>query len=904
MHGEPGIGKSALLTAVGQLAAELGFDVGTASGLPLEGEFAFGVIRQLLNDLLPARGDEYSGLFDQVGQRREAHYDNDVAQVDTELIQATLHSIHLITTSLAERKPLLLVVDDAHLADAPSLRYLGYAARRLSGMPVMIALGVTDGELVRDEASLTELTLAAHRVRLDGLSPADVAQVLRDVGGHRPRTGLVEACHEVTGGNPFLVHELWATLRRRVARRSTPPSVHDVMTLGAPTVAERLRSRLRNFPYAVELARAVAILDDNVQLRQAASLARLDVDAARAALDVLVRMRVLQDRHPLRFTHSLVRRAVLEELPLGTRMFGHSRAAELLHTEGAADDVVAAHLLQAGAPTERWQVDVLHHTARRALRQGAPDVAATHLRHVVDAPLSRARRAEVLGMLGNAELIFDHAAGMATLREAMAHATEPTLRAGVALSLIQALQAVDAYEEAGTVAEEALACLGSDHPDLAWQLRRMVFTAALMRRHTVSAAHAQRERLFAEVPDEPRLRREWLGFFAVQYARRGRHRELVVRYAKEALSPFELAILSPPGYFPLWSLLEADELDFVTEFCRDVGQRALDHGLLRPAALVHLLRGSVYRLHGDLPAAAAELTQAMELFEEWGVPPGDHDRSLCGMELLLTTVDQGEYETAERWVRRMGISGALPELFRNNFLLLARGRLRVATGDVDGGLADLLECGSRARSWQIENPMTLPWRAEAALAHLARGEQEQARELAARDLVAARAWGTARPVGVALRVLGAASEPAAAVPVLTEAVEVLRRSPARLPLAHALFDLGVAQQGLHRPAEARNHLLAAAELARDCGANPLVQRAEAQLMSVEPATSAADRFARAGLTGQEGRAAELAVEGLTNREIAARMYVTVRCVEFHLSNVYRKLGIDGRPQLRTTLESL
>jgi DNA-binding NarL/FixJ family response regulator len=137
--------------------------------------------------------------------------------------------------------------------------------------------------------------------------------------------------------------------------------------------------------------------------------------------------------------------------------------------------------------------------------------------------------------------------------------------------------------------------------------------------------------------------------------------------------------------------------------------------------------------------------------------------------------------------------------------------------------------------------------------------------------------------------------------LLGEAVETLNGSPAKLEHAKARTELGAALRRAGHRVQAREQLRRAVELARICGATPLAERAEIELL----ATGARPRrIALSGvesLTPSEGRVAELAAQGPTNREIAQALFVTQRTVEVHLTSIFRKLGISSRSQLAAAL---
>ncbi|MEC3978761.1 hypothetical protein QMK34_26175, partial [Amycolatopsis sp. H20-H5] len=141
--------------------------------------------------------------------------------------------------------------------------------------------------------------------------------------------------------------------------------------------------------------------------------------AALNAVDALVRLRVLTNGHRPEFSHVVVRNSVLAELPLATRAAGHARAARLLADDGAADERVSAHLLEAVAVRIPWGVDVLRWTARAAVFEGREELAVRYLRRALEERLSPAKRLAVMLQLAHAEYRCDPAAPLPRVREAV-----------------------------------------------------------------------------------------------------------------------------------------------------------------------------------------------------------------------------------------------------------------------------------------------------------------------------------------------------------------------------------------------------------------------------------------------------------------------------------------------------
>jgi DNA-binding CsgD family transcriptional regulator len=264
-------------------------------------------------------------------------------------------------------------------------------------------------------------------------------------------------------------------------------------------------------------------------------------------------------------------------------------------------------------------------------------------------------------------------------------------------------------------------------------------------------------------------------------------------------------------------------------------------------------------------------------------------------------MEQGKLDEAEAALARADLGDALPDSARLLYLRDSSARLRLLRGDLNGGLAEMLDAGRRFESVGSRNPAYIAWRSPAALALHQLGEQDEARRLAGEELELARAWGAPRALGAALRAAGLTEGGDHGLALLEEAVQVLGDSPAKLEHAKARTELGAALRRANRRSQAREQLRQAVELATICGATDLAARAERELL----ATGARPRrIALSGadsLTPSERRVAELAASGPTNREIAQALFVTQRTIEVHLTSIYRKLGISSRSQLAAAL---
>lgn len=170
---------------------------------------------------------------------------------------------------------------------------------------------------------------------------------------------------------------------------------------------------------------------------------------------------------------------------------------------------------------------------------------------------------------------------------------------------------------------------------------------------------------------------------------------------------------------------------------------------------------------------------------------------------------------------------------------------------------------------------------------------EEGRRLAADELRLAQGYGAGRAIGIALRAASLLEDGTVREAGLREAVEVLARSPARLDHARTLGDLGQTLLAAGRCEEAREALHDAYEGAHRCGASALAARLANALRASGARPRRPFRHGPEALTARERRVTELAASGLTNREIADALVVTVRTVEFHLFGAFRKLGVSS-----------
>jgi DNA-binding CsgD family transcriptional regulator len=230
------------------------------------------------------------------------------------------------------------------------------------------------------------------------------------------------------------------------------------------------------------------------------------------------------------------------------------------------------------------------------------------------------------------------------------------------------------------------------------------------------------------------------------------------------------------------------------------------------------------------------------------------------------------------------------------FTRAARARLYQAGEQREAAITELVALGEDARRSDINNPGFVPWRSQ--LAHLvAAVEPRRALELAESELTDARRVSMPSAIGVALRARAACEHDGAREVTLREAVAALEQSPVRLELTRALIDLGGHLRRSGRRRDARHPLRQALELAHRCAAEPLIAIATDELHAADGRPRSPWLTGAAALTPSELRVARLAASGLTNQQVAEALFITLKTVEMHLTNTYRKLGSNSRADL-------
>ncbi len=900
---QAGLGKSELVRAARELGAERGMTALGARGAELERDFPFGCALQLFESTVAALSEQERGeLLSGAAALARPLLDGAAVAPAEGGEFSLLHGLYWLAAQLADRAPLLVLADDLHWWDRPSLRFLLYLQQRLDGLRICVVAAARPA----DPGAPVELlrALEAHS-EVRRLSPAPLSPVAirRLVALRVPRSdeAFAGACGELTQGNPFLLNELVAGLVQEDIEPEAA-SIGRLRDFAPDSVLSATLVRLARLPGAsAALARAVSILGDDAELRHAADLAEIELELAADAADALVAADILRSGDPLAFAHPLLHSAIYEDLPPSDRARAHARAARLLLDEDASVERAAAHLLVAEHGGREWVVDVLRRAAFHALGRGSTESAVRYLARALEEPPDGDARPSVLVELGEAEGLTGEATAPGRLEGALELQRAPLDRARTLLRLGWIEHKAGDPRGAADVFDRGLRELAGADVELERDLTSAYLAAAMLDTSHAAGVEERLERIAAlPVGDVSASERALLSNLLMMKTFKGDAHTEVRELAQRVLDGGALLAEEGAESLTLWMAIGclswSDELDGALETADATLADARRRGATMMVAQGAYARSWPYLWQGRVDDSIAESQLAVDAWTGgWAMY-----LPVACYWLAVGLLERDEVEAAHAALEVPEIEASSTAL--HALWLSGRGRVALARGDAKGALDDQLAAGELFTGSALANPAISAWRSEAALAASALGERERALELAEEELVLARRFGARRPIGVALRALGLVSGGEAGIELLREAVATLAASPAALEHARALVDLGGALRRAGHSREAREPLREALEMAQGFGALALERRAVEELAAAGARPRRRELSGVESLTPSERRVSQMAGEGLSNREIAQALFVTVKAVQWHLRNSYRKLEVGSREELTAALE--
>jgi DNA-binding CsgD family transcriptional regulator len=880
VRGEPGIGKSRLVSEVADLGRRRKMTVLATSGVQSEARLAFAGLQQLLRPLRSESAQlppSHRAVLDAalgVGEENPPEH-----------FRIALAVLDLFSEAATDR-PLLLIAEDAHWLDQPTVDILSFVARRLESEPIVLLAAARVGYPTAFSAGeLPEL-------QLQPLGPESATQLLKGSGAHLSPGERTRILREAAG-NPLALVEL--------------PAIaggldDDQLMPGLVPLTERLErafaARAADLPPETQLMLLVAALNDGESLGEVIdvgnSLAEEPIDVAmlQRAADVAI---VDLDERSVRFRHPLMRSAVSQAAPVERRRRVHEALADVL--AGEPDRRVWHRAALISGEHESVAVE-LEDAASRARRRGATGVAVTALRRAADlsAPerrISRLLAAAALAFeLGQADVVEP------LLQEADRLEPGPIERARItwideAVNTIvrirplggarPARSLIETAEEAGRAGDRDL------HIEILW-LAALRASWSGLDPATSKILREAAARVGPPDPDDPRvfIAHVYADPFAVPPESMEKLRAMVAdrTYEREAVTHLGSAA------FNLGAFEVADPL------IREVVDLLRESGRLGHLPRMLTLQGIVAARLGDWNTAIPAAEEARRLAAELGEPQWEGGGD--AVEALIAGM-RGDEEAAQRAAARTERIGLQAQANVVSALALP-GRVLASLGS--SRHAEAFDTAERL--FNPEDPAFHPsmrcWLigdlVEAAV-NIDRRDHALSRLSEVEALVGdhPETW-IALELRYARAVVATESENASAR--FDEALSAdLSRWPfqrARLLLAHGRW-----LRRERRVSDSRSPLRAARDTFDALGCGAWADQARRELRASGESSRRRDPSLRDELTAQELQIAQLAGEGLSNREIGQKLFVSPRTVSTHLYRIYPKLGVSGRGELASVL---
>jgi DNA-binding CsgD family transcriptional regulator len=860
--GDAGMGKTALLAEVARLATAAGLRVLSAAGRESERDLAFAGLHQLLRPVL----DRVAALPD---RQAKALLGALALSDDPVPPDALLTGISVLTllSGLAEDGPLLVLADDAQWLDRASLGTLAFAARRLESEPLALLTGAR-GQAPPPgfERDFAELTLAP-------LSTGDAGRLL-EAQPRPPRGRVREQVLAQAAGNPLALIELsraiaadpgaarrWAAEPLPLTERLAAITAADFGALPAPT-----RDMLLLLAVAEDTASVPGLAAETLAPAEAAGLIRVGPAGPR-------------------FTHPLVRAAVYHAVPFAERAAAHRRIAAALPDQ---PDRHAWHLAAAALEPDERVAALLAETASQAQRRGGTAAAARALERAAE--LSPGQPDQARRLLAAAELAVpsgqaDWVRELAT--RVLSVTTDPVLQIMAQLYVGWALVWSNRHAEALAALIPVTTQAAGRLPAVAWGALGLAATVAYQTgtpasRAAVLGAAGRMTEPPGMAPGQAGLYRLWVGACTDPFGARG---EVIPRLYLVAGGPVsDLGTLGAAA----WLL---DETETAVRLLREALSRLREPGLRGRSGGVLSALEWAYVDSGRLDDALAAAREATDTAAAYKL-----ETVAASADLATATVLAIRGEPPEPFLT--GALGSVDAAEYRAYAARARhaaGLAALAAGDYQAAWAQLSRLFGPDGT-PLHQHVSYLGLADLAAAAVRAERRPQARALAEGALARLGPDPGPRIGLIAARTRGLLAEAA-------DAEDWLRaEGPGHWPFEQAQLrlDYGEWLRRQRRINDAKPVLAAALETFARLGAAPWQRRAEAELRACGVSTRQAG--ALTGLTAQQREIVVLASRGLTNGEIADRLFLSPRTVASHLYRSYPKLGIAGRHQLRDLVE--
>ena len=925
--GEPGIGKTRLLAELAAHADARGCTVLTGRASELEADLPFWIFVDAL--------DEYVAGLD---PRRLASLEDDVraelalvfpsladfAQASRPALVDERYRAHRAVRELIERlatRPLVLLLDDVHWADAASIELLAALLRGPPAAPVLLALAARPRQLpdrlagalerARRGGGLTRLELGALRREEAGElvgDPADAA--------------FADALYAESGGNPFYLEQLARAAPRRGAVAARAPSATLAGVAVPPAVAASVTEELGLLSAGTRrLLEGAAVVGDPFEPELAAAAAAVEPAAAADSIDELLVVGLIGPTdvpRRFRFRHPLIRRAVYEAAPGGWILGAHERCAQELALRGASPAARAHHVEHAARHGDAGAIGLLR-DAGAAAASRAPGSAAHWFGAALRLLPENAPAEERIGLLTARAGAFAATGQLAAARTDLLDATgllpeqAPAARTGLTAACAGIEHLLGKHEQARKRLTGALAQLpGRAAPEAVALKMELAIGSLFAADYATTREWADRALADARPLGDRPLTATATALLALAAACTGEISEAEAQRARaaalvEAMPDAELAQrLAAAGYLANAELYLDRYADAAAHAGRGL-EVARATGQIVPTLMPALV--TALFMCGRLTEGARLLEGALESARISGIPQAVAWTLVIQSQAAMAA---GDTKTARACAgESLEISRAIDERFASAWAGLALAGASLPAGDAAQAADVLVETigedgAALPANWRV---LGLQLLARARLALGRRSEARRALELAeatagSLGLPVAAAWAHRAAADAALDAGNAAA--AAERALASAAAADTAGATVEAALSRMLAGQALAAAGERDRAIAE--LERAAATLDACGAPRLRDAAERELRKLGRPVHRRTRKGTAGaagldaLTERERQVAALVVDRRTNPEIAGELFLSLKTVESHLRNIFRKLGVSSRVELARVVE--
>jgi DNA-binding CsgD family transcriptional regulator len=895
LSGEDGVGKTTVWRAALALAEERGFRVLSARPVGSEATFAFAAIADLLHDVMD---EALAGL--PVPQR--AALEAALLRTDVETPpdpRAVAFALFSSLASLARSERTIVAIDDAEWLDGPSARVLEFAFRRLRHLPIglVVTSRAPADELGRTPFVPGDSAFAERTVRVP-IGPLDLDAVRQLVTSRIPtrfaKWMLVEI-HDVSGGNPLLALELARALERHGVDVE-PGHPLPIPARLAQLVSDRLGAMPDDARWMLLLVAASGRSSPETIAAAVGDRASFE-EALRAAVDA-----ELLDRPSgeLRFSTPLIGAALLAQTAPETRRHVHRLLADVV----TDPEEQARHLAHATDGADEEIAALLEEAADRARRRGAPETASqlAELAVITTPPDKADASTRRTTKAGRYAFEAGHVQHAEDLLQRAVHAAGGEPRAEALLFLSRVRYHRQDAGAASQLAEQALAAT-EDEPSLQASIHLELAAAAeLSGDHATASAHARRAVDLAEGSPDRTVAAEALSLHAYYdfVSGGGFPSETLERAKALAPDPRLLRPLRSPAFHEALMRMRTDDADGARAALAPLADRARDEGDEGSLSVLLAILGELETWAGHLQRATA-LTDEARRLAEW---TGQRVYVvLAGYAQSLVAATRGDLGRAEALATEsLELAERIGARQPGAFARGALGFLELSRGDPAAAHRWLAPLTDRWRADPSVEPGLVRFVPDDAEALVASGEHRAADAILAPFEATAAALERSWAVGAAARsrglLLAAGRELDAAVGSLDRALRIQEKLGQPIELGRTHLAKGVVLRRAKRWAPARESLARAAEVFEAGGMAAWAGRARSELGRIGGRSPYLSQ-----LTETEEQVARLVSTGLSNKEVAARLFVSVSTVESNLRRAYRKLGVRSRTELSYRLAS-